>query len=49
MDLTVGSRIEVEADGDWWNATVVGLTTEEVQVHFDGGEASPLFSACRAE
>jgi hypothetical protein len=35
--LAIGDRVEVEADGEWWNAEVVGLTTEEVQIHFEGG------------
>lgn len=46
--LAIGSRIEVEADGEWWNAEVVGLTSEEVQIHFEGGNDPPAVRSLAA-
>lgn len=37
MQVPKGTRIEVESEGDWWDAEVVQVKQDQVKVHYAGG------------
>ena len=38
--LRKGSKVEVEAEGEWWEAEVIDINANFVHIHYVGGKGT---------
>jgi hypothetical protein len=44
MGFSVGQKVEVKYEGEWWNAEILAVDKKRVLIHYEGGTTHGFFA-----